>query len=72
MQTTELTDIDAERDPDDGEITVRWKRGEDMISLICRPDGTLHRIVSFSRPEEPPIKTHVMALLDTRKEAEVS
>jgi len=66
MQTMELTEIDAERDPDDGEITVRWKRGEDMISLVCRPDGSLYRIVSPGRVSEPVVKTHVMSLPDIR------
>jgi hypothetical protein len=69
MQTAELTGIDAERDPDDGGITVTWNRGEDMISLVCRPNGDIYRIVSPGRVSEPVVKTNVMALTDIRQEA---
>ena len=58
----ELTLIDAERDPDDGEISVMWWRGDDMITLICRPDGSLIRIVSPYREEEPILRTHILSL----------
>lgn len=69
-----LTDIEAEVDDSMGEpeYTVRWRRGDDWVALICKPDGTLIRVVSPWRPEEPPIRTHVMQLSDARaKQAEL-
>lgn len=59
-----LTDIEAEVDDSMGEpeYTVRWRRGDDCVALVCRPDGTLYRIISSARGGEPPVKTHVLAL----------
>ena len=58
--TEPLTPLDAEQD--DGAVTVRWRRGEDVVSLVCLPSGKLVRIVSPARDEELPISVHVMDL----------
>ncbi|MBF9233960.1 hypothetical protein [Microvirga alba] len=57
-----LEGIDVERDPDDGEVTVTWKRGDDTISLVCLPAGEMVRIVSPFREAEPPVRSHVLAI----------
>lgn len=59
-----LTNIEAEVDDSMGEpeFTVRWRRGEDWVALICGPSGRLSRVISPGRLSEPVVATHVMAL----------
>jgi hypothetical protein len=67
IMTNDVTDSDvlglvfrdAEQDPD-GTVTVSWNRGEDVVYLVCCPNGKLIRLGPGR--QTPPVEIELMGL----------
>lgn len=60
----DLTFWNADQD-DDGTVTVRWKKGDLVVSLVCRPNGNLIRLATAPNGfQMAPVTVNVLDLAE--------